>query len=404
MKRPTLRTSLALSSVLSLLPATGLAQTPPPDAPPPPPPPVGAAALQCPVCEPDAADQRAIDEASELLVGGRAAEAQRVLQPRLAGQSPWGRSYSSLAVLDRLATRLATQAPDAARPGATAPVDETREPRGGVEAAGLYTSAILLGIGTGVWLDVMFEVDEIQGAVVLPLLLGGAGAGGLYLAERVGGPIRRGRGTAMSNGFLLGLTAGTLLGVYGGEELRWRGRGVATSIWGGAVLGAGLGYGLGALAESRPASASFVGSGGLWGAAFGATVGGLIDADEEDVLLAALVGEVVGAGAAAALAATLHPGEAQVRWMDLGILSGGLVGTGLAVLIFGGSDLRSPTVPMIFVEAGMIGGGILGYVLGRPSTPAAATRTASRDRFETRPSVAPLPGGAQVMLSLPNLL
>lgn len=400
MKRPTLRTSLALSTLLSLLPASALAQTPPPDAPPPPP---GAPALQCPVCEPDAADQRAIDQASELIVGGRAAEAQRVLQPRLAGQSPWGRSYSSLAVLDRLATRLAIQASEPA-PGATTPVDETRQPRGGVEAAGLYTSAILLGIGTGVWLDVMFDIDEVQAAVVLPLVLGGAGAAGLYLAERAGGPIRRGRGAAMSNGFLLGLGAGALLGAYGGEELRWESEGVMTSIWGGAVLGAGLGYAFGALAESRPASASFVGSGGLWGGLFGATVGGLVNADFEDVLLAGLVGEVVGAGATAALAATLHPGEAQVRWMDLGVLSGGLVGGGLAVLFFGDSDLDSLTAPMLIVEAGMIGGGVLGYVLGRPSSPANPTRTASRGRFEAHASVAPTAGGAQVMLSMPNLL
>ncbi len=399
MKRPTLRTFAALSSLLSLAPAVANAQTPPAptEAAPPPPP---APTLQCPACEPDAADQRAIDEAGELIAAGRAAEAQRVLQARLAGQSPWGRSYSSLAVLDRLATRLATRPPAAAPAPAT---DEGQQARGSVEAVSLYTSAILLGIGTGVWADVMFEIEDIRGAVVMPLLFGGAAAGAMYLAERGGGPIRRGRGTAMSNGFLLGVTGGTLLGVYGGNELRWEGRGVASSIWGGAVLGAGLGYGLGALAEVRPASASFVGSGGLWGALFGLTVAGVVNADGDDVPIAGLVGEVVGAGTAAALAGVLRPSEAQVRWMDLGIFSGGLVGLGLSVLLFADSSERSLTAPALVLEAGMIGGGILGYVLGRPSTPE-ARRSASLSRFATTPSIAPVPGGAQVMLSLPNLL
>ncbi len=399
MKRPTLCTFAALSSLLSLAPALANAQTlpTPPDAPPPPPP---ATTLQCPACEPDAADQHAIDEAAELIATGRAAEAQRVLQARLAGQSPWGRSYSSLSVLDRLATRLAT------RPLAAAPApatDEGQQARGSVEAVSLYTSAILLGIGTGVWADVMFEIEDIRGAVVMPLLFGGAAAGAMYLAERAGGPIRRGRGTAMSNGFLLGVTGGTLLGFYGGNELRWQGRAVASSIWGGAVLGAGLGYGLGALAEVRPASASFVGSGGLWGAVFGLTVAGVVNADSDDIPLAGMVGEVVGAGAAAALAGVLRPAEAQVRWMDLGIFSGGLVGLGLSVLLFADSSERSLTAPALVVDAAMIGGGVLGYVLGRPAT-LAARRTASRDRLATTPSIAPLPGGAQVTLSLPNLL
>jgi hypothetical protein len=398
---PLLRRSPLLAALACLVPLTARAQTAPADALPPPPP-AGGVALSCPSCEPSADDRRAIDEATELLAAGRADAARRVLSPRLTGQSPWGPSYGPLAVLDRLATRLADR--PAAPADAAATADETQQPRGGVEAVSLYASAITLGLGTGAWLDVMFEVDDVRAAVAMPLVLGAAGAGALYLAERNAGPIRRGRGTAMSNGFVLGITAGTLLGVYGGNELRWSGRGVATTIWAGAALGTGLGLAVGALAESRPASASFVGSGGLWGALFGLTAAGLVNADDDGVPIAGMVGELVGAGAAAALAGSLRPTEAQVRWMDLGVFSGGLVGVGLAVLLFADASGRSLTGPALVVEAGMIGGGALGYVLGRPSPAAPARSAAARDRFAMSPSIGPTAGGAQVLLSLPNLL
>ena len=388
------------SSLLSLLPAVAWGQQGPAEALPPPPP-ADAPALQCPSCEPAADDRVAIDAAIEHLANGRAAEAQRVLQPRLTGQNPWGRSYSPLAVLDRLATRLVAQPAPAAAPVAS---EDPNQARGSIEAVSLYASAITLGIGTGVWLDVMFGLDDVRAAVALPLVVGGLGAGALYLAERNGGPIRRGRGTAASNGFTLGVVGGSLLGIYGGDRLRWSGRGVATTIWAGAVLGAGLGYAIGALAESRPASASFVGSGGVWGAVFGITAAGLVNANSRAIPIAGMVGELVGAGTAAALAGTLQPAEAQVRWMDLGIFSGGLVGVGLAVLIFANTSGDSLTGPALIVEAGMIGGGVLGYVLGRPASAAAPRPTAALDRFAMSPSIGPTAGGAQVLLSMPNLL
>ncbi|MDO9021743.1 MAG: hypothetical protein Q8S73_45375 [Deltaproteobacteria bacterium] len=414
---------VGVTSLLAVAPSAARAQTapppppespsssppeappPPPDAPPPPPPPPDGVSLQCPSCEPGPDDRRAIDAAIDLMANGRADAARQVLQPRLTGVSPWGRSYTSLAVLDRLATRMAATSSGAADPEAPS-VDEVNQPRGSLEAVSLYASAITLGLGTGVWLDVMFEVDDVRAAVSIPLLLGGVGAGALYLAERSSGPIRRGRGTAMSNGFVLGLTAGTLLGVYGGNELRWKARGVATTIWAGAVLGGGLGYVLGAVAESRPASASFVGSGGLWGAVLGLTAAGLVDLDSDAIPIAGLVGEVVGAGAAAALTGILRPAESQVRWMDLGVFSGGLVGVGLSVLVFADSVDDSLIGPALVVQAGMIGGGVLGYVLGRPTPTAGASgrSTAARDRFAMTPSIGPTPGGAQVLLSLPNLL
>ncbi len=67
--------------------------------------------------------------------------------------------------------------------------------------------------------------------------------------------------------------------------------------------------------------------------------------------IAGMVGELVGAGAAAALANTLHPSEAQVRWMDLGVFSGGLVGVGLSVLLFADSSVDSLTGPALIVES-----------------------------------------------------
>ena len=160
-----------VSSLLSLFPALAWAQQAPAELPPPPPPPsVESPALQCPSCEPGADDRRAIDEAVELIAAGRAAEAQRVLQSRLTGQNPWGQSYASVAVLDRLATRLAARPTTPA--ASESPDEDPNQARGSLEAVGLYASAISLGLGTGAWLDVMFEIDDVRAAVSLPLVLG----------------------------------------------------------------------------------------------------------------------------------------------------------------------------------------------------------------------------------------
>lgn len=398
---PTTTRSLRLAVALAagLTTRAARAQTPPDEAPPPPPD-AQTQILQCPACVPDDAARAAIDRASELMAQGRAAEARQVLRPRLTGTNPWARSYDALSVLDRLAVRLA------AAPPSTTPTELTPpQSRDGLEAASAYTSAILLGVGTGVWIDVMAEVDDTRAAVIAPLLLGGAGAGALYLGERLNGPLRRGRGTAMSNGILLGALAGSLFGAWGGSHEGWSGRAVASTIWGGAMLGLGAGLAAGALTEIIPAAASFVGSGGIWGSLFGLGVAMIADVDADGYLLGALTGELAGVALGAALTGTLRPTEAQVHWMDLGFLSGGLVGTGLAVLIFANTDLDSPALPAAVVEASLIGGGILGYVLGRPraSSPRPVTASA-RDRFRVHPTVAPTQGGGMLMLSMPQLL
>ncbi len=271
------------------------------------------------------------------------------------------------------------------------------------EGVGVYAAAIALGVGAGAAITELADIDDTFPALAVPAALGGVGAGAMYLAERLGGPMRPGRGAAMSNGVLVGLTAGTLLGMYGDFRLRWDSALVVSSVAGGAALGAVVGYGLGAALDARPASASLVGSGGLWGAALGLSVGLMADVRENDYPIAGMVGQLVGVGAAAALAGTLRPTEAQVRWMDVGVLLGAVAITAPTIALASGSYVSSLVVPGVLAGAAMIGGGILGYTLSRPS-PVAAPRTAARDRFSSTLSIAPLPGGAQVMLSLPNLL
>jgi hypothetical protein len=267
----------------------------------------------------------------------------------------------------------------------------------------VYTAAITLGLGAGVAIIELADIYAPLPALAVPLALGGLGAGAMYLAERLGGPMRPGRGAAMSNGVLVGLTAGAMLGMYGDFRLRWDSKLVVSSIVGGAALGAVVGYGLGAALDVRPASAAFVGSGALWGTAFGLSVGLAAGIRENDYPIAGMVGQLVGAGAAAALVGTLRPTEAQVRWMDVGILIGAATITLPTLAAASESFLSSVLVQALLTEAAMIGGGVLGYVLSRPSAPA-PTRTAARDRFASTLSVTPLPGGAQAMLSLPNLL
>lgn len=397
--------AVAASVAIALCAGSASAQTRPAPLPPPP-----QGDSVAPGLEPDADDRAAIDQASELLATGRPDEAQRVLQPRVARGGFTPGSYAALPVLDRLARRMALQPPSMLRDAAASSGDDrprddrTPGPRAGFEGFTLYAGAIVYGAFTGVWIDVMAGIDSASAAVWIPLLLGGAGAGAAYLAERQGGTLRRGRPAAMSTGMNLGAIGGLCLGIWGADNEGWDEKGVFTSTWLGATLGVGAGLALSVATDSSPAAASFVGSGGYFGAGFGLITAISLEIESEWWPITALIGEGVGVGLTAALAGTLRPATSQVRWMDLGIIAGGALGGGIAVLIFDATNIDSPLLPLTIVELGMLGGGIAGYLLGAPSQRSAASSSAAPSRFAMHPAISPTPGGAQLSLSFPNLL
>ncbi len=378
-----------------------------PDLPPPPP-------------SEEESDRALIDQASDMIARGRPADARRLLDARLTLD---GRpAYSALPVLQRLATRMAprvpvvqapTEAPEPTRPPAPAESDR----RSDLEAVELYGTALAYGASTGIWIDVLAEVDDAKTAIWLPI--GGAGLGvvGAWALDGSGHPVRPGFATAVNTGFQLGLGAGFSLGVELQENLRetvdcgfgfvcsrrtFREKELFTTMWAGATIGIGVGAATSLVARSSPGSGSYVYMGGLWGGALGLMVVGQAD-EEKHFGLGALIGGTVGIVATLATASVVQPTQARVGWTHLGILAGGLLGVGVAVLAF--EDARSMIGPLLAVEVGMVGGGIAGWFLGAPSSSGPAPRVArSSNRFRVEPAVMAVPGGVTFGFNLPALL
>lgn len=232
--------------------------------------------------------------------------------------------------------------------------------RTGFEAAALYASTVGYGVATGAWINT--QADLLQPATFpwLPLAGAGAGVGLAWLADHPR-PMRAGLPTAIGAGLSLGILGGAALGAQGWMRDDWGPRTAATVMWAGATLGLGMGLGLGLLAQPTPGAGSFVLSGGFWGASLGAVTGFAVDALPYEGSFAA-AGEAIGAVAAAVTASTLRPTPSQVRWMDLGALTGALLGGGLGLLFF--RTERAPFASLM--ELGVIGGGVAGFLFGAP--------------------------------------
>lgn len=386
--------ALALSSGLYSLHCE--AQTPPGQ---------GATAPLPPPPEDDP-DRVVIDHAVDLLATGNTAEARRVLSPEVQRRGLSPDSLNAIAVLDRLAGQMQLRMPTAAQTppgdedGATAATQNRSRERGGAEAVALYTSGFLYGVGTGVWIDALASVDDARVGVWVPLLLGAAGIGAAYLLDNPT-HIRPGRASAINTGMLLGVVAGA--GVWATHDIsttNWRTSTGSSVVWSATTLGIGLGYGLSALTDSTPASANFTLSLGVWGAALGLINGYIADSENPAAFL--LAGEVVGVGAALATTSVLRPGPYQSRWLDLGVIAGGLLAGGIDVLIFSGAR-GSSAAQLAIIELGMIGGGVAGYLLGAPARPAASTRVSSRE-VRVTPIPMPLPDGGMLSVSISNIL
>ncbi len=169
---------------------------------------------------------------------------------------------------------------------------------------------------------------------------------------------------------------------------------MTTVAWAGATVGLGAGIGLAALTEPRPSTSAFILSGGFWGTVLGFMTG-YATGDDDHFGSFALGGEAIGVAAAAATAGILRPTHAQVRWMDLGALTGALVGFGVGFLLL--RDERAPFAAS--VELGMVGGGVAGFLFGASREgPSRNVMGASR-AFAWHPSVVPTQGGAMISLT-----
>jgi len=371
-----------------------VAPVPATDATTPPPPPDAVTSLRC-----------AIDLAVRALAARRFAEAEAQLAS--VGGAATTPADHPLAVLRRIALSLRVRVAPAldperfavipvAAPRASTPVGEM----GGVEAAAMYTTAVLWGGGFGLWLaGTAIRDDAGVHTLLLPLLGIGAGVTTAVFAHR-DGHVRRGRALAVHAGMWLGFIAGGGVAAAANWSFDRDQVNVGShALFLGSTAGMLLGAGISAATDARPGSVSFTFTTGLWTSYAGAMIEGAARTSGRSRFPAAglLVGEGIGVATGMILSKFLEPTAAQARWMDLGAASGALIGALSGALV-----RRADAAPFLGSLVGMTGGLVLGYVLGRPSED---DRRANRERDgeePLRPSafVTPVEGGAVAGISL----
>jgi hypothetical protein len=273
------------------------------------------------------------------------------------------------------------------------------------EVSVLYGNAVLYGLGTGVWIDVLTEPDTAAGAILPALGLAGAVAGGVAAVD-VTKRFRYGVPQSIVSGGYIGLEEGLVLTFWKQSIVsrrdEWSPQTVATVIWGFTTAGVATGAIVGHVAGTTPGRASFVGSAAMWSGALTGFVTGALTQSESDrqddyAWLAAAIGLNAGAVAGIFAAGPISPSIARVRFLDLGGIAGGLVFGGL-YLSAAGQD--SSAQGLLGLSAlGIAGGLTTAWFATAKMQPDRLTEATSQPRApsvlaSTTVSVMPALGGA----------
>ncbi len=205
------------------------------------------------------------------------------------------------------------------------------------ELATLYIYSVLYGLGTGAWLAVLTEPEEVAAGVLPALGLGALGSAGVALLDSEKLPYGAAHNTV--TGIQVGFGQGLLWMLWNQERAPKADEMdkdvTATLVWLLTTAGAAGGYAIGRWVGSTPGDASYVGSGALWGAALaGFTAVAFTPEDvyrDDNLLLGAAVGLNAGIAATLLSASRVSPTVARSRFLDLGALAGGVVFAGIYV-------------------------------------------------------------------------
>lgn len=271
------------------------------------------------------------------------------------------------------------------------------------ELAFLYTSAVLFGVGTGIWIG---QATDARGPSVPALAMLGTAAAGtvaVYVADR-GKGMPYGVPHAISSGMWIGFEQALAWSFWHEERRggsRWTDGEQAMFMWGLTAAGALGGGILGATTNVTPGRAAWVGSGALWGGLVAGAVGfstGSNGRDRESAFaLAAALGNVGGVVLGLATAGVVSPSVSRVRFMDLGGLAGGLVAGGLYFAASGRSV--EETGLGVTLAAGMVAGLGVAAALSA-SIPRDDPKEQAKDKgVSWSPTLAPTKGGATLGLS-----
>jgi hypothetical protein len=278
------------------------------------------------------------------------------------------------------------------------------------EIAVLYTNAVLYGLGTGAWLDVVTEARTTAGIILPALSLAGAAAGAVAVVDS-SMPLRYGVPQSIVSGMYIGLEEGLVLTLWNQSRVyradEWEAKTVATVVWGMATAGGAAGAIVGSLGGTTPGRASFVGSAAMWsGLAAGLLVGAASpenDTQDDTALLAAVIGLNAGAVGGMLAAGSASPSIARVRYLDLGGLAGGLAAGGL--YLSAADDKSTAGGLMGLTGLGIVGGLTAAWLTTSKMAPDRLSEEIPRSArgpasllTAATPSLTPMPGGAVVAL------
>lgn len=326
--------------------------------------------------------------ARTLLVDGHAEEAARVFET-LASDAPTDHDAELARELASVARASATK-----QGGPKSPHIRTSD-----ELSVLYASAFIYGLGTSGWVVLLTEPGNFAAALLPFAGITSAAVGGVAVIDGYK-PFRRGVPHSIAAGLYLGLGEGVwIVGLsHAGatrqdDDSRWSSSAVATALWAGATVGGVTGGVIGSWREPTPGRVSFTSSAGTWAGLTSGFVGAALESRErsrpETAFLAGGVGYNLGILGGLAFAPRIAPSVTRVRFIDLGALSGGLVGAGsYAIAAEGDASVR---VGLGFAAAGMATGiGVAWWLTsGMPKDPPSRPAPA----LTLRPLVAPVQGG-----------
>ena len=219
------------------------------------------------------------------------------------------------------------------------PVQPVAPPQSTVRAPGemaaLYITSGLYGVGTGIWLDSLFKLDDPGLAVIMPIAFGAGAPVGMYFWDRSIGGFKRGVPASMATGLVLGGLEGMAIAGTQWQYTREKNKdwhfNVQTSVtWILATAGGVGGFFFGNWLEPDPRSMTFIVSGAGWGTLSGGMLGiafqGRHDDWKDGSSIAGLIGYNALMAGAGAISIFHTPSFQSQKYMWLGYLAGAVAG------------------------------------------------------------------------------
>ncbi len=241
--------------------------------------------------------------------------------------------------------------PPPAYPPYTPPPPTSSEPpiSTKLEIGYLYGAATTWGVGTGIWIDSEFRIDDPGVQFVMPAIFGVAAPIGVYVWDRRA-PMPEGMPSAIATGMVIG--GGEAMGIASYSFVSRNQtdaitfRGLARTEWIGSTLGGAAGYAYYRFKKPIPETNLFLASGVGMGTVVGSLIGGGLSSGNwgnttnDSLALGGLIGLNVGLAGAVGLSFAWKPTWNQMEWMWAG-LGVGSVAALPVYLFYIGSD-RDP--------------------------------------------------------------